>query len=48
MEANPCVLKGVWMGSRRTKKEDKERAEEDALALALLLYDIYKEQQASA
>lgn len=45
MEANPCVLKGVWMGSGRIKKKDKEQAGEDAAALALLLYDIYKEQQ---
>lgn len=48
MEANPCVLKGVWMDSRRTKKKEKEQAEADAIALALLLYDIYKEQPASA
>lgn len=48
MEANPCLLKGVAMGSRRTKKEDKGQAQEDAMELALLLYDIYKEQPTGA
>jgi hypothetical protein len=36
------------MGSRRTKKKDEERAKEDAMELALLLYDIYKEQPTGA
>lgn len=35
------------MGSRRAKKGDKQKAKEDAMGLALLLYDIYKEQQAN-
>jgi hypothetical protein len=41
-------LEGVAMGSRRTKKKDEERAKEDAMELALLLYDIYKEQPTGA
>ena len=47
MEANLCLLEGVAMGSRRTKKQDKQEANDDATELAVLLYDIYKGQQAS-
>lgn len=46
MEANPCLLKGVAMGSRRSKNRDKQKAKEDAMELAVLLYDIYKSQPA--
>lgn len=35
------------MGSVRTKKQDKQKAKDDAAELALLLYDIYKGQQTS-
>ena len=48
MEANPCLLEGVAMGSKRTEKKDKQQAKDDATELALLLYDIYKEQPAGA
>jgi hypothetical protein len=47
MEANLCLLEGVAMGSRRTKKQDKQKAKDDAAELALLLYDIYKDQEAT-
>ena len=35
------------MDSVRAKKKDKKQAKDDAAELALLLYDIYKGQQAS-
>lgn len=35
------------MDSRRTSEKDRHTADEDALELAVLLYDIHKEQQAS-